>query len=134
MTIARIVTALLAGTALSGAAMLALAPAALAKGGDVRAAGNCSAATDWKLKAKADNGRLDVEYEIDSNKVGQLWTVTLTDNGVKVYSGSRVTAAPSGSFSVATKVPNRAGTDSLVATAKNSRTGETCRGAVKFAG
>ena len=34
--------------------------------------------------------------------------------------------APSGSFTVARRIPNRAGTDNVVAAAKNAKTGESC--------
>ena len=114
--------------------LLALAvPSAQAQGGgDVRTSGSCSASTDWKLKAKPDNGRIEVEFELDSNVSGQTWAVTLTDNGARVFAGTRMTAGPSGSFTVQRRIANRAGADSLVATAMNSATGETCRGGLKL--
>jgi hypothetical protein len=108
------------------------ATAAEAKGRDVRSSGSCSGATDWKLKAKADDGRLEVEFEVDSNRVGQTWAVRLTDNGTQFFSGNRVTKAPSGSFEVETKPANRAGKDTIRATASNPKTGETCSGSVVF--
>lgn len=115
------------------AATVALVPPASAKGGgDVRAPGSCSAGTSWKLKAKPDDGRIELELEIDSNRVGQTWAVTITDNGARVFAGSRVTAAPSGSFELRLRPANRAGTDSFVAAARNARTGETCRGGVRL--
>ena len=115
--------------------LLALAvPSAQAQGGgDVRTSGSCSASTDWKLKAKPDNGRIEVEFELDSNVSGQTWAVTLTDNGARVFAGTRMTAGPSGSFTVHGRIANRAGADSLVATAMNSATGETCRGGLTLA-
>ena len=116
--------------------LLALAvPSAQAQGGggDVRTSGSCSASTDWKLKAKPDNGRIEVEFELDSNVSGQTWAVTLTDNGARVFAGTRMTAGPSGSFTVQRRIANRAGADSLVATAMNSATGETCRGGLTLA-
>ena len=38
---------------------------------EVRVIGDCSARTDWKLKAKERDGGLEVEFEVDSNRVGQ---------------------------------------------------------------
>jgi len=38
-------------------------------------AGKCSAASHWKMKAKPDNGRM--ELEIDSNRNGQRWAVRI---------------------------------------------------------
>jgi hypothetical protein len=115
--------------ALSGLVLLAPAADASGGGGDVRASGTCVGAT-WKLKAKPDNGRLDIEFEVDSNRVGQTWSVRLTDNTVQIFSGTRKTLAPSGSFSVDILRPNRAGVDTIQARAVNSVTGAVCRGHV----
>jgi hypothetical protein len=114
-------------------AVVGMAPAS-AKGGErrVEARGKCSSATIWKMKAKPDNGRLQVELEIDSSRNGQTWTVAVRDNGVAVFSGRRVTKAPSGSFSVEFRTPNRAGADKFVGTARNTRTGEVCTARVTY--
>ncbi|MBM6399994.1 hypothetical protein [Phycicoccus sonneratiae] len=109
-------------------------PAALAKGAESKAAGTCSQGAAWKLKAKADNGRLQVELEVDSNRNGQVWTWALKDNGVAVGSGSATTVAPSGSFSVERRIANRAGTDTITATARHAATGQTCSARVVFPG
>jgi hypothetical protein len=94
--------------------------------GDVRVAGKCTAASSSKLKIKNDDGRIEAEFEVDSNRNGQQWNVVLTDNGVTVASGVGVTKAPSGSFEFERRIPNRAGTDTIVATAKNAASGESC--------
>ena len=123
---------------LAGIASIATAPAAAADsgpgggGGEVIATGNCSGATDWKMKAKPDNGLIEVEFEVDSNRVGQTWAVRITDNGVQVFAGNRVTQAPSGSFEVQRRVANRAGVDHFVGTARNPATGELCTGRVNL--
>lgn len=119
----------------SAAAALALvtvgAAAASAKGGDdVRRSGQCSMSSTWKLKAKPDNSALQVEFEVDQNRVGQTWQVVLTDNGTRFFAGNATTTAPSGSFSVERRTADLAGTDRIVAKATNPATGETCRGAV----
>ncbi len=116
----------------AGASFAIGAAPAMAQGGsaDVRAAGHCAAASTWKLKAKPDAGRVQVEFEVDSNRVGQTWSVAITDNAVRVFSGSRVTKAPSGSFTVAVRPVNRAGHDAFVARARNTATGELCVGRV----
>ncbi|MCU1499546.1 MAG: hypothetical protein JWM47_3499 [Acidimicrobiales bacterium] len=102
-----------------------VAPAG-AKDGDVRVAGRCTARTTSKLKVKHDDGRIEAEFEVDSNRNGQRWSVRLTDQGVQVYSGTATTKAPSGSFQVQRRITNRAGTDVVRATASNAATGETC--------
>ena len=88
--------------------------------------GTCTMASSSKLSAKHDDGGIQTEFEVDSNRVGQNWNVALRDNGVTVFTGTRTTVAPSGSFTVRRFIPNRAGTDKIVAVAKNAATGESC--------
>jgi hypothetical protein len=94
--------------------------------------GVCTAATDWKLKAKPRDGRLQVEFEVDSNFSGQQWTYKLRHDGTLEASGTRTTQAPSGSFSVDRRLPNAPGIHRISATAKNTRTGEICRASLKI--
>lgn len=109
---------------------LSAAPA-LAKGGDaVKASGSCSGAATWKLKAAPDNARIQVEFEVDVNRVGQVWTWSLRDNGVLVTSGRATTVAPSGSFSVNRLIANKAGTDTIRFRSTSVATGQVCTGAV----
>ncbi len=129
-TMPAVIAATFAATLFAGA----FAGPAMAKGGgdDVRAAGHCSSTSTWKLKAKPDNGRLEIEMEVDSNRNGQKWAVSLTDNTVRIFAGNRVTVAPSGSFSVELRAANRAGSDRIVGTARNTVTGERCTGVVRI--
>jgi hypothetical protein len=111
--------------ALSGVALVA--PSADAKGGvDPKVTSGSCATGSWKLKAKPDDGRLEIEYQLDTNRNGQVWAVRITDNGHQVFAGKRTTKAPSGSFSINIRPVNRAGTDHLVATAKRGT--KTCTG------
>lgn len=112
----------------AGLLLLTASPAASAKAGDVVRTGRCTGASTWKLKVKPDNGRIEAEFEVDQNRNGVRWTVLMGDNGVRVFSGSAVTVAPSGSFEVNRLIPNRAGSDTIVARATNPATGEVCRG------
>ena len=119
-------------SALVAASLLTAAPA-FAGGHDddeVIREGSCSGSTDWKVKAKTDDGRLEFEGEIDSNRNGQAWNYTIRHNGVVLSRGTRTTRAPSGSFSVERRAANTAGPDSFVGTSTNVRTGQTCRGTV----
>ena len=83
-----------AATLIAAALPLATATPALAKAGDIRVSGNCSASTDWKLKAKPDNGRIEFEGEVDSNRVGQTWTWKIKHNGSTSVTGTSKTTAP----------------------------------------
>jgi hypothetical protein len=119
-------TALMAAPAI---ALMALPGAALSSGGggpEVRNAGECSGSSTSKIKVKGDDGRLQVEFEVDQNRNGRTWRVKLKDNGRVAFDGTAVTKAPSGSFSLEKRIPDRAGTDSIVATAKDRKSGERC--------
>lgn len=113
--------------------LVAALPAAAKGGGPrVRAAGACSGPSHWKLSAKGDDGRLEVEAEVDTPANGRTWHWRLSDQGVQVASGTSVTHAPSGSFTVTRRIANRAGTDVIRFQARSVRTGETCQGTVRF--
>lgn len=133
MNAKRIVGAV-AVAALSVSSLLFTAPGAEAKGGGVRVrtSGACTASTDWKLKTKQDDGKLEVEFEVDANRRGQVWTVTLADNGTTFWSGKRKTHGRSGSFEVEKRTANRVGSDTITAFAINAKTGETCSGSLVF--
>lgn len=107
---------------------------AFASGGgeQVITEGQCSGASDWKLKLSPENSRLEVEFEVDQNVVGDTWKVVLKDNGAVFFRGQAVTKAPSGSFEIRKLTMDRPGTDSVVALAKNLSTGETCQGAASI--
>jgi hypothetical protein len=110
----------------------ALANKGSGNGRDVKRATGACATGVWKLKAKPDNGRLEVEFELDTNRVGQKWRVRLADNGHRFFFGSRTTHGPSGEFSVERKIANRAGADHLRATATRVSNGRTCSGSLTF--
>lgn len=120
--------------ALAGVAMLATLSAtpAMAKDGDVIRRGACSGPSDWKLKLSPENGRIQVEFEVDQNRNGQQWQVRIRHDGDLVFNGSRTTKAPSGSFELRIVQGNRAGNDVFNARAVNATTGETCAGRAVF--
>ena len=99
---------------------------------EIRRNGSCSAGTDWKIKAKSDDGRIEVEAEIDSNKVGQTWTWKFKHNGSVFSKGQSTTTGPSGSFEVERKPADFAGTDHFVFRAVHPRSGEVCRATVSW--
>jgi hypothetical protein len=124
-------TRIVAGALLAAAVAVPALPAA-ASHDDVRRQGSCSGRTDWKLKASPEDGRIEVEGEIDSNRVGQTWRWRLVHNGSLSARGTKTTRAPSGSFEVRRVVVNLRGTDKLVFRATNVASRETCRGVVNF--
>jgi hypothetical protein len=124
-------TRVLAGALLTAAVVLPALPAA-ADEDDVVRRGSCSGRTDWRLKASPEDGRIEVEGEIDSNRNGQSWRWRLLHNGSLSDRGTKTTQGPSGSFEVRRVVVDLRGTDKLVFRATNPASGETCRGVVNF--
>jgi hypothetical protein len=118
--------------ALAAAALASPALPASASSTDVVRRGSCSLNADWKLKASPENGRIQVEGEVDSNKVGQSWNWRIVHNGSLSASGTATTTAPSGSFEVRRLLVNLAGSDSIVFRAHNPKSDETCRGSLTF--
>jgi hypothetical protein len=117
---------------IAAALMLTVAGAApaMAKDGDVIRRGSCSGSTDWKLKLSPENGRIEVEYEVDSNRVGQTWRVRIVKNGNVIFQGRRITKGPSGSFEVRVVTSNTRGDD--VFRARATHAGEVRRGRAIF--
>jgi hypothetical protein len=103
-------------------------PSSLANDRDVERTGSCSGRSDWKLKLSPEDGRLEVEFEVDQNVVGDRWRVTIKHEGDRIFRGVRETRGPSGSFEVRTLANNSAGSDAFRARARNLSTDETCVG------
>lgn len=119
---------------LATAALLAVpvvATPAQAKGGDAVSSSAACATGTIKVKAKADDGMLEVEGEVDTNRVGQSWNWRIVRNGTVAARGSKVTAAPSGSFSVNRRIANPAGQDTIRFRAVRPATGKVCSVSVK---
>jgi hypothetical protein len=125
-------SALAAASMLTAALALPAAPATAGGGDDDRVIerGSCSGTADWKLKVKTDDGRLEVEGEVDSNTSGQTWAWKIKDNGTVAAKGTATTAGASGSFSVERKIADASGTDRVVF--KASYAGQKCRGVISF--
>jgi hypothetical protein len=125
----RTVPTLVAALALT---TLGAAPAHASHGGDVVRRGACDGSTHWKVKASHDDGRIEVEGEVDSNRNGQAWAWRLVHNGSVSAHGTQTTKPPSGSFEVRRRVVDLKRTDSLTFRARNTKNGEVCRGTVRL--
>ena len=123
------ITSVLVATTLVAAPM-----AVSAKDGDVIRRGDCTARSDWKLKLSPENGRIEVEFEVDQNRNGQRWNIRMKRNGNVFWRGSRTTQPPSGSFEVRRLTRNGAGVDTIAVRARNPQSGEVCRGVARFQG
>lgn len=121
---------LAAAAVVTAVPVLAAAPAE-AKGGSpaVQSSGTCIGGGVWKLKAKHDAGRIEIEYQVNTHRAGQAWRVMVTDNNVFVGGGTKTTTAPNRSFSLNLRPVDRPGTD--VIRTKATFAGHTCTGSVR---
>jgi hypothetical protein len=132
MRLSRLRQNLIVAGVVASAILVTMVPSVAANSRDIIRTGSCTGASDWKLKLSPEDGRIEVEWEIDSNRTGQVWTVVLKHNGTEVARTARKTVAPSGSFEYRRVEPNRRGTDRFNAYARNRTTGEYCAGAAAF--
>ncbi len=104
---------LLATSVVASAALGSSAPAfAAGKGGGraITASSLCAGTGLLKVRVKPDTGGvLEVGGELDTNVDGQVWSVDVLDNGVSAWTATLTTAAPSGAFGAAARIPNGAG-------------------------
>jgi hypothetical protein len=81
-------------------ALLAV-PAAFAKGSHHRVVrGICTQSSTSKLKLSRESRGVELEFQVDQNRSGVPWKVTLRRNGHRVAALRAVTHAPSGSFEI----------------------------------
>ena len=125
-------TGLLALLAAATAAAM-LVPSAGAKDGDVIVERSCSVGSTVKLTLSEEDGRIEVELEVDQNRSGVRWTTSLRRNGRLAATAVRFTRPPSGSFTVRRVLPNGAGQD-VVAARATRRSGEVCAVRAVFRG
>jgi hypothetical protein len=121
------ITAALLGLAIA----LVAVPAGMAKDGDIRVRGTCKKSSTSKLKLSEEDGRIEVEFEVDENRNGVRWTVVIAQNGKRLVRMTRVTKAPSGSFEARILAPNTSGKDTFTARA-TSPSGERCTAQASF--
>lgn len=123
---------LAAASALGATAVIA-APAASASA-DVEKRGTCSAGARWEAEAEHDDGGIDVKLEVKSNRVGQSWRGTVSQDGARVHASTRTTVRDDdddNSYRAKAewelRRPNTGGSDRFVLRAVNQSTGEVCR-------
>ena len=122
-------------TAAAATTALVLPALSTGSGGDdreVRKAGQCTADSSSKIKVKEDDGRLEVEFEVDQNRDGVTWKVKIKDNGDAVHKSQEVTRGPSGSFSLEQKIDDRSGADRIKAVGRERSGDERCVATVTF--
>lgn len=104
-------------------------------GGHSDSQGHCSMHANWELKASPDNNRIRVELRVDTNRIGQVWSWSFTDNGTLAAEGQNRTGnSGNGRLEVQKLIANQMGRDIIVMAASNTVTGETCAGQVVLSG
>ena len=121
------------GAAVLLGSLVAAAPAQAGGTNFTQETGACSMVSTWDMKAKPVARGIEMEFTVDSNRLGQAWAVRLTDNGNLLFAGNRTTNGISRAFSVDKILTDMAGTDRFVARATNAMTGEVCRAHVALA-
>ncbi|MEZ0235752.1 MAG: hypothetical protein ACAH81_12505 [Actinomycetota bacterium] len=112
------------------ALMLAAAPARASD--EVRRRGSCSGGPgDWTLRVRRDDGALRVRFTIDDVAAGQPWQLFLSDNGTRIFSGTKSSDA-TGEVRVSKRTVNRAGSDRIAASGVNTVNGTTCEGSLTY--
>jgi hypothetical protein len=119
------------GLALAALVVALAAGPAAAKDGDILRVGTCTKSSTSKLKLSPENGRIEVEFEVDQNRNGVRWTVVLQRNGSRIARLVRTTRAPSGSFEARVVAGNGPGADVFRARA-TSPSGEVCTARATF--
>jgi hypothetical protein len=101
--------------------------AALARGGDgqdVRVSGTCGNGATSKLRLRAKDGAIEVEFEVKRRRSGERWRVVLVHERRVAWRGRARTRG--GSFRIRRSVPDFAGADQVTARASGPR-GNTCQ-------
>ena len=101
-------------------------------GGPVERRGDCVGGPGgWRLVVQREGpGTLRVRFELKDVVSAQTWQLFLSDDGVGVYSGTKV--AVDGELRVRKVTRDRAGRDRIAATAVNVDSGATCGGSLRY--
>lgn len=122
---ARFSSVLIAGTIATGLAIASLATAA-AKDGDIIKRGNCAGGVKTKLKASPENGRIEVEYELDNAAPNEAWRVIVKKNGRAILRATKRTNGV-GDLKVRKVTSNGNGNERIEASAKRVSGGGVCK-------
>ncbi len=100
---------------------------------EVRVSGVCGSGASSKLKLKADDGRIELEFQVEHGRGGVVWRVALVRERRVVWKGAATTARRSGSFEVRRTFDDLPGTDTVVARAWGPA-GTSCRATATLSG
>jgi hypothetical protein len=113
--------------AISLALALGAPSSALARGGDgqdVRVSGTCGTGATAKLRLRAKDGAIQVEFEVKGRRAGERWGVVLVHERRVAWRGAARTRSGR-AFRIRRSIPDFAGADQVTARASGPR-GNTC--------
>ena len=126
--ISHLVVPAVIGLATIASAMAIPVASASAATSSVNVNARCSGTSVSNLQVqREDTGKLSVDFGVDMARhtAGVPWKFVQKDNGTVFANGIAKTVSD-GSFSVTRLIAPKPGTNTIIATAKNTLTGETC--------
>lgn len=97
-----------------------------AKDGDLIVRGNCAGGIKTKLKASPENGRIELEYELDNAAPNEAWRIIIRKNGRAILRTTKRTNGV-GDLEVRKLTSNGNGNERIEASAKRVSGGGVCR-------
>ncbi len=80
---------------------------------EVRVAGVCGGGATSKLRLRSDGDGIDVRFEVDHSKAGEVWRVVLVHERRVGWKGFVKTSGPGGSFEVERTLKDFPGADEV---------------------
>lgn len=100
---------------------------------EARVSATCSKGASARLRLRARDGEIRVEYEVKRRRRGERWRVVLVQERRVVWRGVMRTSGSGGSFRVRRVLEDLDGPDRVVARASGPR-GLTCEASAMLAG
>jgi hypothetical protein len=100
---------------------------------DARVSGICGKGATSQLRLKANDGGIEVEFEVKSNRSGERWRVTLVHERRVVWRGRTRTRSGSRAFRIRRSIPDFDGIDEVSARASGPG-GRTCHATTMLSG
>ena len=108
---------------------LAIPTSAVADDGphkDVRARGSCTGSNESRLRVRAEDGRLRIEFRIDADRRYRAWAIVLLRERRIVFRGTLTPGGGGRALELRRTIADWPGTNT-VAVRASTRTGQSCR-------
>jgi len=96
------------------------------RGGEARVAGTCTGEATSKLRIRARDGAIELQFELEHSRAGAAWRVAVVHERRVAWRGVRRATATGAAFELDRRLPDLAGTDAVTVTAWGP-SGATCR-------